>query len=44
MQPNKPTRAKVQIVKNGPYLVSGTLSLQKQTIGTNFNDTWKASR
>jgi len=35
MHPDKPTRAKVQIVKNGPYMVSGGLSLQKQTIGTN---------
>jgi CDGSH-type Zn-finger protein len=35
MQPKKPTRAKVQIVKNGPYMVSGALPLQKQTIGTN---------
>jgi CDGSH-type Zn-finger protein len=35
MHPKKPTAAKVQIVKNGPYLVSGALPLQKQTIGTN---------
>jgi CDGSH-type Zn-finger protein len=35
MNPQKPTNAKVQIVKNGPYMVSGNLSLNKQTIGTN---------
>ena len=35
MPTKKPTAAKVQIVKNGPYLVSGSLPLQKQTIGTN---------
>ncbi|HMD75582.1 MAG TPA: CDGSH iron-sulfur domain-containing protein, partial [Steroidobacteraceae bacterium] len=35
MQTKKPTVVKVQIVKNGPYLVSGALPLQKQTIGAN---------
>src|SRR5260370_22773900 len=27
--------AKVQITKNGPYMVSGALPMSKQTIGTN---------
>jgi CDGSH-type Zn-finger protein len=35
MNPQKPTSAKVQIVKDGPYMVSGNLPLTKQTIGTN---------
>ncbi len=35
MQAKKPASAKVQIVKNGPYMVTGALPLQKQTIGTN---------
>ncbi len=34
MDPQKPTNAKVQIVKHGPYMVSGNLPLTKQTIGT----------
>ncbi len=35
MIPQKPTNAKIQIVKNGPYLVSGNLPMRKQTVGTN---------
>jgi CDGSH-type Zn-finger protein len=31
----KPTHAKIQISKDGPYLVKGDLPLAKQTIGTN---------
>lgn len=33
--PHEPTNAKVQISKNGPYVVSGNLPMRKQTIGTN---------
>jgi CDGSH-type Zn-finger protein len=32
---HKSTNAKVQISKNGPYVVSGNLPMRKQTIGTN---------
>jgi CDGSH-type Zn-finger protein len=32
---HKPTNAKVQISKNGPYVVSGNMPMRKQTIGTN---------
>jgi len=35
MEQKKPVNAKVQIVKDGPYMVSGGLPLTKQTIGTN---------
>jgi CDGSH-type Zn-finger protein len=35
MIPQKPTNAKIQIVKDGPYLVSGNLPMKRQTIGTN---------
>jgi CDGSH-type Zn-finger protein len=35
MQPNTAEHAKVQIVKDGPYMMSGKLPLSKQTIGTN---------
>jgi len=35
MNPQKPTNAKIQIVKDGPYMVSGGLPMKKQTIGTN---------
>ncbi len=35
MNPQKPANAKVQIVKHGPYMVSGNLPLTKQIIGTN---------
>jgi CDGSH-type Zn-finger protein len=35
MIPQKPTNAKIQIVKDGPYLVSGNLPMTRQTIGTN---------
>ena len=35
MNPQKTANAKVQIVKDGPYMVSGNLPVNKQTIGTN---------
>ncbi|WP_421956429.1 CDGSH iron-sulfur domain-containing protein [Polaromonas sp.] len=35
MSPHNPNGAKVQISKDGPYLVSGDLPLSKQIIGTN---------
>lgn len=35
MHPKAATAASVQIVKDGPYMVSGALPLAKQTIGTN---------
>jgi len=35
MHPKTLTCAKVQIVKDGPFMVSGNLPLNKQTIGTN---------
>jgi CDGSH-type Zn-finger protein len=35
MHPKKPASAKVEIVKDGPYMVSGSLPLSEQTIGTN---------
>ncbi len=35
MNTKKASLAKVQIVKNGPYMVSGNLPLKKQSIGTN---------
>lgn len=41
----KPASAKVQITKDGPYLVTGALPLSKQTIGTNSDGEsvqWKA--
>ncbi len=31
----KESGAKVQIAKDGPYMVSGNLPMKKQTIGTN---------
>jgi CDGSH-type Zn-finger protein len=35
MSAQKTSSAKVQITKNGPYMVTGNLPLSKQTIGTN---------
>jgi len=35
MNTQKSPSAKVQIIKDGPYMVSGTLPMSKQTIGTN---------
>ena len=35
MQQKAPTNATVQIVKNGPYKISGNLPLTRQVIGTN---------
>jgi CDGSH-type Zn-finger protein len=35
MNPQKTANAKVQIVKDGPYMVSGNLPMNRQTIGTN---------
>jgi CDGSH-type Zn-finger protein len=35
MSTQKASAAKIQIAKNGPYMVSGNLPLKKQTIGTN---------
>jgi CDGSH-type Zn-finger protein len=35
MSTQKASAAKVEIAKNGPYVVSGNLPLKKQTIGTN---------
>jgi CDGSH-type Zn-finger protein len=35
MSTQKASAAKIQIAKNGPYMVSGDLPLKKQTIGTN---------
>jgi len=35
MSTQKAPGAKVQIIKNGPYMVTGGLPLKKQTIGTN---------
>jgi CDGSH-type Zn-finger protein len=35
MHPQKPPGAKIQISKDGPYMVSGELPMAKQTIGTN---------
>src|SRR5271170_2325247 len=35
MSTQKASSAKVQIAKDGPYLVSGGLPMSKQTIGTN---------
>src|ERR1700688_1636147 len=35
MGAHKASNAKVQIAKNGPYMVSGGLPLSKQTIGAN---------
>jgi len=35
MNAQKTSSAKVQITKNGPYMVTGNLPLNKQTIGTN---------
>jgi CDGSH-type Zn-finger protein len=35
MQPKKPVNIKVQVAKDGPYVVTGGLPLTKQTIGTN---------
>ncbi len=45
MNKSKPASAKVQITKDGPYLVSGALPLSRQTIGTNSGGEsveWKA--
>ncbi|QDL36997.1 CDGSH iron-sulfur domain-containing protein [Rhodoferax sediminis] len=35
MDPQKPAGAKIKITKNGPYLISGGVSLGKEVIGTN---------
>ena len=35
MSTQKASNAKVQIAKDGPYMVSGSLPMNKQTIGTN---------
>ena len=35
MNPQKTPNAKLQIVKDGPYMVSGNLPMSRQTIGTN---------
>jgi CDGSH-type Zn-finger protein len=35
MSTRKASNAKVQIVKDGPYMVSGSLPMNRQTIGTN---------
>jgi len=35
MSTRKASSAKVQIAKDGPYMVSGNLPMKKQTIGTN---------
>jgi CDGSH-type Zn-finger protein len=35
MNPQKTASTKVQIVKDGPYMVSGSLPMSRQTIGTN---------
>ena len=38
MTRQKPIDAKVQISKNGPYIVSGDVALSKEIIGTNKDD------